>query len=187
MGNLGQEVTTCLKGSDRRLPRRAIVIAGAYALILAGACSDRVPAGDPVIIEGTAVPPLPALDPQEVARGERIYEEYCAQCHGADLQGAANWKTQNTDGSFPPPPHDSSGHTWHHPDDVLLDIIADGGDPAYNSKMPAFRDRLSDQDRRAALEFIKSRWGQEEREFQWWVTAREPSGQFELIIPTSTP
>jgi mono/diheme cytochrome c family protein len=55
----------------------------------------------------------------------------------------------------------------------LLAIIADGGDPAYNSKMPAFRDELTEPERRAVLEFIKNTWGREEAEFQWWMTATE--------------
>jgi len=158
-------------------------------LILAtilGACA-RNSTGQPVVIDGTAVPPLPTSDPREVARGQAVYVEFCAECHRANLEGAANWKTQNDDGSFPPPPHDSSGHTWHHPDDILLDIISKGGDPGYNSKMPGFGDRLSDGEMRAVLEFIKGHWAQEERDFQWWVTAREPSGKLELIIPTGTP
>jgi organic radical activating enzyme len=53
----------------------------------------------------------------------------------------------------------------------LISIILDGGDPAYNSKMPAFKDKLGEAEARMILEFFKSRWGQDEREFQWWVTA----------------
>jgi mono/diheme cytochrome c family protein len=126
-----------------------------------------------VIINGTAVPPVPTLNPGWVAEGAKVYAQECGSCHGSELEGAPDWKQPLPDGSFPPPPHDSSGHTWHHPDSVLIAIITDGGDPAFNSKMPAFEDRLSDAQRRAVLEFIKSSWGQAEREFQWWMTATE--------------
>jgi mono/diheme cytochrome c family protein len=129
--------------------------------------------GAPVVINGTAVPPVPTLNPEQVTQGAVVYAQECATCHGAELEGAPDWKEALPDGSLPPPPHDSSGHTWHHPDWLLLAIIADGGDPAYNSKMPAFRDELTEPERRAVLEFIKNTWGREEAEFQWWMTATE--------------
>ncbi|MEW6568627.1 MAG: cytochrome c [Chloroflexota bacterium] len=122
------------------------------------------------MINNTAVPPLPTLDAARVARGGQHYTQNCASCHGASLEGAQDWREPLPDGSFPPPPHDSSGHTWHHPDDLLLRIMAEGGDPAYNSRMPAFGASLSPEEMSSILEFIKSSWGPEEREFQWWIT-----------------
>ena len=38
------------------------------------------------------------------------------------------------------------------------------------SQMPAFGDQLIEEEAIAILEFIKSWWGPEEREFQWQVT-----------------
>jgi mono/diheme cytochrome c family protein len=125
----------------------------------------------PVVINETAVPPVPTLDATSVAQGESLYAQHCAQCHGANLEGAPEWKRPLSDGSLPPPPHDSSGHTWHHSDALLLSLILNGGDPAYNSKMPAFAGKLTEDEARMIVEFFKSRWGQDEREFQWWVTA----------------
>jgi len=128
-------------------------------------------AGSPVVINNTAVPPVPTLNPDRVALGATLYANNCAECHGANLEGAPDWKKPLPDGSLPPPPHDRSGHTWHHPDSLLLNIVANGGDPAFNSKMPAFKDKLSEEEMAAILEFIKSKWGKDEREFQWWMTA----------------
>ena len=145
-----------------------IIVALAVVIVsLLSASADR-----PVVINQTAVPPLPTLAPERVAQGEVLYTQYCAKCHGANLQGSPDWKKSLPDGSLPPPPHDSSGHTWHHSDEVLLGIIADGGDPVYNSKMPAFKEKLDEDEMIAVLEFIKSKWGREEREYQWWMTAR---------------
>lgn len=127
--------------------------------------------GSPVVINDTPVPPVPTLNPTRVTQGAVLYAENCARCHGANLEGAPDWKKPLPDGSLPPPPHDGSGHTWHHPDTLLVKIIANGGDPAFSSKMPAFKDKLSEEAMTAILEFIKSQWGKDEREFQWWVTA----------------
>lgn len=124
----------------------------------------------PVVLNGIAAPPLPTLVPEQVASGKAVYAQFCASCHGANLEGQPNWKEPLADGSLPAPPHDSTGHTWHHPDELLLDITANGGDPKYNSKMPAFQDQLSSEQIVAVLEFIKSQWGREEREYQWWMT-----------------
>jgi mono/diheme cytochrome c family protein len=107
-----------------------------------------------------------------VERGGELYQANCASCHGADLAGAPDWKTPNEDGSYPPPPHDSSGHTWHHPDRVLIEIIRDGSDFP-QSRMPAFGDRLTQEDIEAILEFIKTSWGPQENAYQNQITEQD--------------
>lgn len=116
----------------------------------------------------TDLPP-PALDAAMVAKGEILYAQYCASCHRSDLSGAPNWKTPNDAGFFPPPPHDNSGHTWHHPDELLVVLIQEGLDDV-PSAMPDFVDVLTDEEILSIIEFFKSQWGEEEREFQWQVT-----------------
>jgi mono/diheme cytochrome c family protein len=135
---------------------------------------ESAPSNAPVTIMETTVPPIPTLNPESVASGKQVYNQYCANCHGVDLEGVSNWKESQPDGSFLPPPHDNSGHSWHHPDPVLIEIITNGGDPTlYNTKMPGFKDQLTEMEIKAVLDYIKSYWGQEEREYQWWMTARE--------------
>ena len=148
----------------------ALVVVGSAVLL---SLWRAPPVGDLVVINQTAVPPVPTLLPDRVAQGAGLYAQYCAECHGANLEGAPGWKRPLADGSLPPPPHDSSGHTWHHPDSLLLHIIANGGDPAFNSKMPGFNDRLREDEMAMILDHIKSKWGKDEREFQWWITATE--------------
>ena len=98
----------------KRMPISVIMIAivffGAALLFWHTTLSGNAP----VVMGGTAVPPVPTLDVDAVATGKLLYAEQCASCHGAALQGVANWKERLADGSLPPPPHDSSGHTWHH-------------------------------------------------------------------------
>jgi mono/diheme cytochrome c family protein len=117
----------------------------------------------------TDVPPLPTLDAQRVAQGQPLYNQYCAACHGAEGEGQPDWKIRNEDGSLKAPPHDASGHTWHHDDDLLLNLIANGSDFP-QSQMPTFGGTLSDEEILAILEYIRTWWGPEERAFQWQVT-----------------
>ncbi|MEX2324029.1 MAG: cytochrome c [Acidimicrobiia bacterium] len=107
-----------------------------------------------------------------VQRGGQLYQANCASCHGADLAGAPDWKSPSEDGSYPAPPQDSSGHTWHHSDHVLIEIIRDGSDFP-KSRMPAFGDRLTDEDIEAILEFIKRSWGPQEKAYQSQITEQE--------------
>ena len=97
-----------------------------------------------------------------IARGEAIYGQNCASCHGLDLEGQANWRSKNADGTLPAPPHDSSGHTWHHSDTVLFNITKWGTSAVvgsdYKSNMPGFADILEDDEIWAVLQYIKSRW-----------------------------
>lgn len=104
-----------------------------------------------------------------MARGEAAYNQHCAICHGLDLQGAPNWQTPNNDGTYLPPPHDVSGHTWHHADKLLVAIIRDGSDFPL-SQMPAFGEVLTDDEVLAILEYLKSNWGPWGRSVNWQQT-----------------
>jgi mono/diheme cytochrome c family protein len=101
-------------------------------------------------------------DAKTVLRGEAVYKDQCAVCHGADLAGQPDWRERLPSGRLPAPPHDRTGHTWHHPDAQLFDITKRG--PAavvgggYESDMPGFAEVLSDDDIIAVLSYIKSTW-----------------------------
>ena len=102
-------------------------------------------------------------DDARIAEGQTIYGQHCAACHGAKLEGQPRWQRPLPNGRMPAPPHDDSGHTWHHPDDVLFGITKHGLVPpyapqGYQSDMPAFEGKLSDAQIRAVLAYIASRW-----------------------------
>lgn len=147
-----------------------IIILLVAALVFGLLSLSRTSTDGPVVINGTAVPPVPTLNADRVAQGAALYAQNCASCHGAKLEGVSNWKKTLPDGALPPPPHDSSGHTWHHADALLLRIIAAGGDPDFDSTMPAFKDRLTIDQMRLILDFIKTSWDKDKRELQWWLT-----------------
>ncbi|MCY4361382.1 MAG: c-type cytochrome, partial [Gammaproteobacteria bacterium] len=48
---------------------------------------------------------------RDVSAGQTLYQEQCAACHGANLEGQPNWRSANDDGTLPAPPHDETGHT----------------------------------------------------------------------------
>ena len=108
-------------------------------------------------------------EPRDVALGRRVYAARCASCHGVNLEGQTNWQEALPDGRMPAPPHDVSGHTWHHSDEELFTVTKSGLAalvPGHDSAMPAFADVLSDDEIRAVLAFIKSTWPRREREYQ---------------------
>lgn len=105
---------------------------------------------------------LRADTPNVVATGKEIYAAQCASCHGTDLEGQPNWQIRGPDGKLPAPPHDVSGHTWHHPDAQLINVtkfgVAAVAGKDYKTDMPAFEGILNDEEIVAALSYIKSTW-----------------------------
>ncbi len=121
-----------------------------------------------------------ARDP-DIQAGRLLYAENCASCHGANLEGQPNWREPGPDGIFPAPPHDETGHTWHHGDGLLFDYVKLGGQEMMKrmgagdakSGMPAFGDRLSDDQIRDILAFVRSTWPDRLREIQAQRTKAE--------------
>ncbi len=112
--------------------------------------------------------------------GRQLYLDNCANCHGADLEGQPDWRRPLPSGRLPAPPHDATGHTWHHPDRVLRDIILRGTAEVvgggYESDMPGFAGILTGAEVEAILDYLKSEWPERERMHQARVTAAEEAG-----------
>lgn len=113
-----------------------LMAAGTYVL---GARSQSAPDG------------LRPDDPQVVNAGARIYTQHCAACHGTRGQGQPDWRERGPDGLLPAPPHDESGHTWHHPDAQLFAITKYGlakliQQPDYQTNMPIYDGVLNDSE-----------------------------------------
>ena len=124
-------------------------------MFMLSACSESTAPGDD-----------PRADPRnadKVALGARVYLQNCAACHGEKLEGQPDWRRRLPNGRLPAPPHDESGHTWHHPDSVLFGVTKNGLVPPYapkdyESDMPSFGSKLSDAQIWAVLAYIKSHW-----------------------------
>lgn len=116
----------------------------------------------------------------EAMDGVELYQTHCAACHGASLEGAEDWRRAGPDGLLPPPPHDETGHTWHHGDQFLFDYVKLGGQAVldqlgvrFTSAMPGFEGILSDAEIKAILDFIRGSWPEHIREMQATRTALE--------------
>lgn len=117
----------------------------------------------------TGLLPLPAAAflhaTPEPDPGRALYVEHCADCHGVDLEGQPDWRSPDANGIYPAPPHDETGHTWHHGDAMLIDYISRGGQAvlddmgvAFTSGMPGFNSVLDEREIKSILNYIKSTW-----------------------------
>ena len=143
-----------------RATRAWVLVAGAVVLVVAAAVAawQWRDARQPE-------PPhrLRPDDASVTALGRRIYVAQCAACHGARLEGQPDWRRRGPDGRLPAPPHDRSGHTWHHPDETLFRITKHGVAEVaqmkdYATAMPVYDGVLSDEEIVAVLSWIKAQW-----------------------------
>ena len=104
----------------------------------------------------------------------RVEASGAAACHGGQLEGQANWRQRGSDGVLPAPPHDASGHTWHHDNRLLFDYTKLGGKAlmqaqgisGFKSGMPGLGDELGDDEIWDVLAYIRSTWPKRIRELQ---------------------
>ena len=99
--------------------------------------------------------------------------------YGAKLEGQKDWMSRVPDGLMPAPPHDETGHTWHHSDKYLFMItkygIEDIIGQKYPNNMPAYKDILSDKEIISVLSYIKSTWPNKVKKIHDQINDREKS------------
>ena len=118
------------------------------------------------VFAATAVQAAHELDNRDTEKGKVLYAENCASCHGANLEGQPNWRSPDENGVLPAPPHDETGHTWHHDNGILFQYTKLGGQEAlaqrgvtgFKSGMPGFAQTLTDDEIWEVLAFIRSTW-----------------------------
>ena len=135
------------------------------------ACEQQETELVPVITQSDQESVRLASDPQRYTRGLKLYQQHCAACHGRQGEGAPNWRERDAEGHYKPPPLNGSGHTWHHPQRVLMDIIRNGT-IRLGGKMPAWKDTLTDDEIKLILYWSKAQWPKELYE-AWWRNNQE--------------
>lgn len=141
---------------QRSLSVFAVVIVGILGLLLVVGCSS---------------PASPS--PEQLSLGKQVYEQQCLSCHG--VQGIGQYpqapNQKDAQGLLGAPPHDSTGHTWHHPDGLLFSITKNGQVAPGFVTMPAFGEKLKDEEIWAVLSYIKTWWTPEQVRQQAVVSA----------------
>ncbi|CAC9462273.1 hypothetical protein BSPLISOX_2417 [uncultured Gammaproteobacteria bacterium] len=90
--------------------------------------------------------------------GKATFDKNCVSCHGKDARGTTvDWKRTLPNGKYPAPPLNGTAHTWHHSPKLLLNTINNGG-AKLGGWMPAFKDKLTDTEKQAILDYLHSLW-----------------------------
>lgn len=151
---------------------RLILLILCVALI---ACTyaPRTPAPQqPTVASAFTVPTM--IDPV-LSQGQSLYNRWCAHCHGYNGEGQLASTVENTLnlGMKTVPAHDSTGHTWQHPDNLLVQVIKKGiQNPLNHYQMPAFEGTLTDTEINSLLSYMRQWWTDEQRQHQAAVTQR---------------
>lgn len=130
--------------------------------LLISACSEQTSnqsvndAGNKLSIDAVVF----KSDPARYTKGLELYQQNCVTCHGRQGEGAVNWQKRDAQGKFRAPPLNGSGHTWHHPKQVLMDIIHNGT-MRLGGSMPSWKDKLTDEQIEDILYWIQSQWPRE--------------------------
>ena len=112
------------------------------------------------------------FDPATIALGGKLYANNCASCHGSKAEGNPSWRKRKPDGKLLPPPLNGTGHTWHHPKQLLVSIISNGT-VIQGGEMPAWGDKLSVQEIEAIILWAQSKWPAETYKSWLEVTSRK--------------
>jgi mono/diheme cytochrome c family protein len=110
----------------------------------------------------TVVMPQQPEQHSDATRGAVVYAVNCAGCHGHKLEGQPDWHRVNAAGRLPAPPLDGAGHGWRHSNAELFHMVKfsvlDEAGPGYQTDMPAFDGRLTDDDILAVIAYIHAQW-----------------------------
>jgi copper transport protein len=123
------------------------IAAGLVLLVQARILSDAAAAVDPSATNPAAS--LAALDPVAVSKGQALFAQNCASCHGAGAKGDGPAAA-----SLKPPPVDlTSGHSLMHSDDDYDYWITNG---IAGTGMPALGGKLDEASIRDVIAYVRS-------------------------------
>ena len=94
---------------------------------------------------------------EQLARGEKLFLQNCASCHGQQAEATPDWKKTDANGNYPPPPLNGTAHAWHHDLDLLRRTVREGG-AKLGGQMPAFEGVLDAGQVDAVIAYFQSKW-----------------------------
>ena len=121
------------------------------------ACSDEKEMAEPVLEKKDM---QRSVDAVEYSKGQKLFQNNCADCHGKQGEGAENWRKPDENGKNPAPPLNGTGHSWHHSSKSLTSTIKNGT-AKIGGNMPAWKDKLSESEIKLILTWIKAQWPDE--------------------------
>ena len=129
---------------------------------------------DATIADDKKTEPRTSMNTVNLKDGHNVFLNNCAACHGVEANGGLPEQPMGgmtAEGGFVPPALNGTGHSWHHPDKLLLKIIKNGSfEPT--SPMRGFKDKLSNDDIHNVLAYIKSLWPKQIRKKHAIMSAR---------------
>lgn len=152
--------------AGERFMKRLSVLSATMGMLFLLGCTEQAPPSAKAIPKNQPAPTVSAVaverdhDFATVTRGAKVFQANCATCHGDSGQGHPTWQKPSPDGKYPPPPLNGTGHAWHHPTAALKQVIKQGT-LSRGGSMPAWGDKLSDEEIDAVIEWFKSKWPDE--------------------------
>ncbi len=114
-----------------------------------------------LLVVGYAAHAERITDEKILQTGQSLFMENCAVCHGDKAQGVVeDWQTPDADGKYPAPPLNGSAHTWHHSLKGLMNTVSNGTQ-SIGGNMPAWKDKLTQDERLAIIVWLTSLWPDE--------------------------
>jgi mono/diheme cytochrome c family protein len=124
-----------------------------------------------------APPPAPGADEivsfTVLNRGQQLFQEHCAQCHGPEGQGHPDWRTP---GVVAAPPLNGTGNDSQRSRAQLIGAIKNGVVRDGTPVMPAWKGRLSDADIEAVMTWFQTALWPPDVYSQWRRTSAAPPG-----------
>jgi len=116
------------------------LFATAAASAMLSGCGSPKPNTEPTP-PATSAQPGAAPETTAVAAGKAIFQANCIACHGANGKGIGKGKPDFTDAEW----------QAKESDEELLEVIANG-----HEKMPAFGDKLTEEQRKEVLAYVRT-------------------------------
>ena len=111
-------------------------------------------------------------DVERIARGARLFQEKCAQCHGPEAQGHPDWERGRKEGFAAAPPLNGTGTDILLSRPRMMEIIRNGVKHEGVPVMPSWAGRVSDQDVVDVITWYQALWPADT--YQKWRRAYAP-------------